>query len=288
MSYIEELEQLFLWYPVQALPSQQVFSGANSCVITIEGNLALKFRTNVEETVLVIRLKHPEEHDIAFSYAVLVDAFGTIADYSGWLLFYNIGAESGGFSYSSYRFVEESINSYPEGIELTEYEIESQELLRYINSKSFNVKDVIEGKKINKNIEQMLSEALSSNNALQEKNRELLDLHSSSRGLILELLAYYYFSFKGSTTYLRYRNFDLIGQTDLDVVTRSGDVVLIISCMCSFDNGKIYKLWRKFLHQDWIFFLIKSMILDLLFFCYKHQPRIRSGFLKKMEFQLMC
>ena len=90
LSFIEELDQLFLWYPIQALPSEDVFSGASSCVITIEGNIALKSRMNIEEKILVIRFKHPEEHGNSFSYAFLIESFGLISDYSGWLLFFLI------------------------------------------------------------------------------------------------------------------------------------------------------------------------------------------------------
>jgi len=56
------------------------------------------------------------------------------------------------------------------------------------------------------------------------------------------LLAYYYFNCKGSTIYWRYKNFELIGQTDIDIISQKGNEVLIISCMCSFDKRKILRL----------------------------------------------
>jgi len=242
LSFIEKLEQLLLWYPIQALPSEAVFSGASSCVITIEGNIGLKYRLNVDEKIIIIRFTHPEEYGTAFSYAVLIDAFGTIADYSGWLLFYNIGADYGGFSYGSYRYVEETLASYPDGVEIYDYEIKSKELLRYINSKSYTIKDVIEENNIPQDTEQMLRNILLQNSFIQEVNRNLKDINSASRGILLELVAYYYFSCKGEKTILRYKNRDLFGQTDLDVITKIGNEIFIISCMCSFNLVKIEKL----------------------------------------------
>lgn len=244
LSFIEELEQLFLWYPIQALSSEAVFSGSSSCVITIEGNIALRSRMNNEEKIQVIRFTHSEDRGSSFSYAVLIDAFGTIADYSGWLLFFDCGATTGGFSYSSYMFVEDTLSLYPDFIDVIDCKIQSKELLRYINSKSFNIKDVIEGNEINQDIEQMLSKALNRDQKSQENYKFISELFSASRGLLLELVAYYYFSCRGEKTVWRYKNFDLLGQTDIDIISQKDNEVSIIYCMSSFDKRKINTLDR--------------------------------------------
>jgi len=242
LTFIEELEQLFLWYPIQALSSEAVFSGASSCVITLEGSIGIKSRINIDEKVYVIRFIHPEHRGNSYSYAILIDTFGTIADYSGWLLFYEIGAEYGGFSYSSYRYVEDTLELYPDSFEIVDFKIETKELLRYIMSKSFNIEDVIEDKNIGQELEKILSKALSRYHKSQEENISLRAEYASSRGILLELIAYYYFNCKGGNVSLRYKNIDLIGQTDIDIISQKDNEILIISCMCSFDKEKIYKL----------------------------------------------
>ena len=97
LSNKEMLQQILLWYPVQSLShaGSYVFNGVPAFILTLVGSVEQKRIFDVEGQTLVIRFAHPQR-DIKwkkannYSYALLVEAYGTLADYSGWLLFFAV------------------------------------------------------------------------------------------------------------------------------------------------------------------------------------------------------
>lgn len=119
LSQEENLQQVLLWYPVQALPQSgsYVFNGVPAFTLTLLGSIERKRLFSIDEETLIIRFVHPQK-DIQwkqannYSYAILVEAFGSIADYSGWLIFFDCCGNYSGFAGSEYESAELFIKHY--------------------------------------------------------------------------------------------------------------------------------------------------------------------------------
>jgi hypothetical protein len=93
LSKEEILQQELLWYPVQAM-SGMIFNGVSAFTRLLVGDVRLKSALDNPDKTIIARFVHPLEYPTAenqhdYSYAIMVDSFGTIADYSGWLIFYD-------------------------------------------------------------------------------------------------------------------------------------------------------------------------------------------------------
>jgi len=109
--------------------------------------------------------------------------------------------------------------------------------------------------------------------------------------MLLELVAYYYFNCKGGNVSLRYKNIELIGQTDIDIISQKDNEILIISCMCSFDKGKIYKLnhiIESLNTKGWEMYDIEKLELKPAIFISKPLTRGQKSFCDQNELSIFA
>ena len=246
LSKNEELQQELFWYPIQALSGLLIFNGVATFSSLLIGAVYLDQVLRKEEKTYVVRFVHPvgeNKHD--YSYAILIEAFGTIADYSGWLVFYDCCGDYSGFSGSEYRFAEEIIKRYSPNLEIINLIIDKRDLSEYLRVFSANLTDTYEH-----------SEIKIPPNGETEKNKKVLETLSTSsiishmrrqietlRGYMLELLAYYFLNSEKSLLKWRYRNKKLIGDDEIDIVARDKKGILYLaSCTSSYDSEKVSKL----------------------------------------------
>jgi len=114
LSQKDSLDRLFLWYEIQLIDSSDFdFTGVATFVPLLIGLIERKRQLGSEKKLQLVRLIHgsPIEHRRDYSYAVLVELYGKISDYSGWLLFYDCCSDAGSTS-ESYRFAEQYISRY--------------------------------------------------------------------------------------------------------------------------------------------------------------------------------
>lgn len=248
LSKEEDLQQTLFWYPVQAMKGSYVFNGVAAFVAVLAGTITLKRLFGIKEKSYVVRFVHSvAEGKNNYSYAVLIGAYGTIGDYSGWLVFYDCAGDYSGFAGSEHRQAEMIIDRYKETneIDLIEYKIDSKALLDYLTVFSAELTELydpfvskipVDGNvKKHKKILREIS--------LSSKVRKLDMELGSAKGLVLELLSYYFFVSKGYTATWRYKNSRVIGEDEIDVVMKDGSSNLhLVSCMASFDLTKAKKL----------------------------------------------
>jgi hypothetical protein len=93
--------QSFAWYPIEVIgrSAQNLYSGAGGFLSVLLGHRSMKQRGNSSDPVLIVRIRHPQgEGRWDYSYAVLIEGGGSFgfADYSGWLLFWDVAGNYSG------------------------------------------------------------------------------------------------------------------------------------------------------------------------------------------------
>ena len=175
----EQLEQLFLWYPIELVDASEgtLFNGVPAFVSALSGSIEIKKRLSNPEKTQVIRLIHPiNAHKNYFSYGVLMEVTGLLSDASGWILFFDCCYNTGS-GIQGLNFAEQFITQYSQKglIEVRERQITKDEFL-----------SLMKPMLISSTKKEMLSAQTT-----KEKLRNIKDRFDTSRGLLLELLAYY-------------------------------------------------------------------------------------------------
>ena len=194
LSIDEEIDQFLYWHnKVELLTSSKfdIFNGVAAFINSLVGAVELKKQFGIKETVIVRRFIHPNEaihgggND--YSYGLLIEAASNIADYSGWLIFFDCCTDYSGFGESEHNIAEMIIKEYEENerIEVKEKRIEKDELYRIL-FKSITVRyeeDV-------ESMERYHSLACHHQDITRE-NKELKTKLNYAKGTLNELLAYY-------------------------------------------------------------------------------------------------
>ena len=138
----KKLDHFFLWYDVDVLDPLKTgeFNGVPAFTTTLIGSVEKNRYVGRDEVVLVRRLKHPVEHvqGYDYSYSILIPAFGTISDYSGWLIFFDCATDYSGYGGSLYQEAEKFIKKFLEEkkIELIELDVDIKIFKEYLEKKS--------------------------------------------------------------------------------------------------------------------------------------------------------
>ena len=247
LSIDEDLQQTLFWYPVQAMKGSYIFNGVSTFCATLSGTVTVKRLLGVEDKSYVVRFVHPKKNGNDYSYAVLVEAYSNIADYSGWLVFFDCAGDYSGFAGSEHKFAEALIERYKKrnAIEIIEYKIRSDALLNYLSIFSAELTEqyhpFIDKIPVDGEVEE--HKKILASISLASRIKKLDAEFSTAKGLLLELAAYYYFISQGFVVKWRYKNYKVIGKDEIDLVAKdqSGSLHLI-TCMSSFSSGKIRKL----------------------------------------------
>ncbi len=115
----KQLDLHFLWGSVSVLGSHMamVFSGVPAFVTLLLGSVDLRRSAENEEPILARTFKHPvdvEKNHNEYSFAIYVEAYGTISDYSGWLVFLDSAGDYSGFAGGLYQMAKENIDHLKE------------------------------------------------------------------------------------------------------------------------------------------------------------------------------
>jgi hypothetical protein len=112
---LEELEQLFQWYPIELLDSSRktLFNGLPALKSLLYGSVEIKRKNGIDEKTQVIKLTHPESQGRhTYSYAILMETYGMISDASGWLLFFGCCYDHTGTGISKKLQIESLIDEF--------------------------------------------------------------------------------------------------------------------------------------------------------------------------------
>lgn len=213
----EEFDYRLLWYQVEFLQSSSIFNGVSAFISLLSGTVNLKERFAEGEEVYVCKFAHPVERGNDYTYGVLVEAAGTtgVADYSGWMMFYDCCGDYSGFAGSEHRQAERIIEEHLESgqIKLREMEVKKDEFQNLVADKAIGERG------------SQLSHDL---NLESERNR-LLTKVRKARGILVELVCYYYLSRQ------EYESDELdwnisLAPGELDIQVESSEEIRFIEC----------------------------------------------------------
>jgi hypothetical protein len=132
----EKIDQLLLWYQFEVIDSARakLFSGGSTLRSLILGELGERKANGVKDKLEAIRFVHHEGVPV-FSYAILIERFGTLSDLSGWLIFMEVGGDYQGMGGSEYRSIEEVLWNNKDYINVRQFDVDSSMLRDYFTSK---------------------------------------------------------------------------------------------------------------------------------------------------------
>ncbi|MEB3772912.1 MAG: hypothetical protein GSR82_04445 [Desulfurococcales archaeon] len=168
------LDYKLLWYPVEVLSSTgAIFSGVPAFKMILLGLAA-----STEDTILVKVFKHPDVYGYNYSYGILIPATSQMADYSGWLIFYDCATDYSGFGGSLHGMAQSVINGLRHRLQVDEIEVDIEVFRDYIKERSvssvFDKIQLASGEEID----------------LTALKREVESYIPTVRGILLELLVY--------------------------------------------------------------------------------------------------
>ncbi len=249
LSKIENLQQELFWYPVQPMSGLLIFNGVATFTSLLVGAVRLKEALRKNEKTYVVRFVHQvaeNQHD--YSYAILVEAFGTLSDYSGWLVFYDCCGDYSGFSGSEHQFAEGILSRFSTHIEVVNLRIDKKDLLDYLKVFGATLGDTYEHTEIkiptdgDAKTQKQLLESLSTAPIINRQQSQI----AAFRGYMLELLAYYFFNSEKVLIKWRYRNKRLLEDNEIDLIKRDENGCLyLVSCMSTYDSSKVTKLDKQ-------------------------------------------
>jgi len=138
----KRLDLLFMWYyhfDILDDQRQLIFNGVPAFISVLSGHITIKNERAGGEPVKVIRFVHPEKrvNGNNYSYAIFIEAYGGIGDYSGWIIFYDCCGDYSGFSGSEHYLAESYIKRYKkEGLlEVEEFKISLEDFNNYLSNR---------------------------------------------------------------------------------------------------------------------------------------------------------
>jgi len=212
LSRNETIDQLLLWYQFEVIDSARakLFSGGSTLRSLILGEIGERRVHGVKDRLEVIRFLH--QQDIAvFSYGILIERFGTISDLSGWLIFMEVGGDYQGMGGFEYRSSEQVFERNKEFVNIRQFDISTQELRDYFNSKEPN-------------------ETARLKNSFSDLERR----HADARGRLLEFLVKSYYDSKDYDARLYFADPKILPRKmEVDILAVSKDRKRLVLIECS-------------------------------------------------------
>jgi len=230
-SVFKKLDLNFLFYSeFEILDSERrgIFNGVPAFIYTAKGFAISKEEKEIDEPVKIIRFVHPEKgvNGNNYSYAVLIESYGSLADYSGWLVFYDCCGDYSGFSGSQHAQAESFLKSYSKMglVEIQEFKVELNYFKEYL------------AKKVSRKVG-MRSFDEEMNYLEKSSNKTNLESEmSNAKGLLMELIVYYLHSKKKPLPKKIDWHVKYDPDFQFDVVFNVGNKITFCECKWSKDN----------------------------------------------------
>ena len=221
------LDYKLLWYNVQILTGS-IFSGVPAFVRVLAGSVVVD-----EDKVFVKIFKHPVgEGKYDYSYGILIPALSSIADYSGWLIFFDCATDYSGFGGSLYVQAKCYIDGFKDRIIVEEIEVEKEIFREYLKEKSMSsVFDRIVTRS-------PLGEITAID--ISKIKREMEEFRENVKGLLFELLVYKWIQ--------KQRYFDEVehnyevNEEKIDVFSKKGNRISLFECKITVHKDEINRI----------------------------------------------
>jgi hypothetical protein len=128
----EWIDQALLWHQVEIIDSasSKIFSGSSTFTSLLYGEILARRKAGVRKKLDIIRFRHPGE-PVFYSYGLLMERFGSISDFSGWLIFTDVGGEYTGLGGNEYLQAEKALRDRSRYVNVSELEIDMKSLREF-------------------------------------------------------------------------------------------------------------------------------------------------------------
>lgn len=230
------LDHSFLWYDFEILDGAhpKIFPGVATFTNLLVGSVHMKEQYNRINPIEIRRILHPagyhfykedeaemkrEKHDVG--YAILVPSYSTMADYSGWLVSLDCCNDYSGFAGGMRKSAERFIDLHEKNLAIEDILISRNDFRRYLKS---NILDRHE-KPFSR-----LSESEWDSIRLEES----IELGTELSAVIIELFMATTMAEAGFVIHWQYKNTDVVGDKEIDILAVKGKEVQIIECSRHF------------------------------------------------------
>ncbi|WNY22875.1 hypothetical protein MmiHf6_01630 [Methanimicrococcus hongohii] len=204
----EKIDQMLLWYKVDLLGSSRsdVFNGIKTFCQLLIGSVEFRKRNKNSDKTIIRKFIHPNEKTEGndYTYGILIESRSILADYSGWLLFFDSCTDYSGLGGSEHMFAETIIDELinRDLVELKELVVPKYELFNIIFKKRTPTHEN------RKEFEDHYEEISYNYENLLKRNKLLETKLDDARGFLTELLTYYSISTNYSHLKLDFSDFE--------------------------------------------------------------------------------
>ncbi len=131
LSLNEKIDEALLWYQYEIIDSarSKIFSGSSTFISLLHGEIMERQMHDIDDKLEIIRFKHSGT-PTWFSYGLLMERFGSLSDFSGWLIFLDVGGDYAGLGGTEYALTETALKYYNRRgrLNVTEFEVDLKSL----------------------------------------------------------------------------------------------------------------------------------------------------------------
>ena len=219
----ERMDELLFWYQMEMIDSarSKIFSGSSTLNSLMIGEVMERKAHGVDSKLQVVRFKHADALPRGapwFSYAVLMERHGSLSDFSGWLLFMEVGGDYAGLGGSEYYLTEATLKMLRKSVEVRESSMSVQSLRQYFLGK-------LKGQ-----AKEVPSPTFSQTDYVRFRVDDLEKANSALLGRLIEFLARQYFEEAGLQSTIYFRDSAILPRNqEIDVLaldSKSGTAII--------------------------------------------------------------
>lgn len=273
LSKYEEIDQLFLWYDFEILfeARSKVFSGTRTFIPMLIGEVHRREIIGDQDKIEILRIRHGSKGRSNYSYGILIESFGFISDYSGWLIFFNCCNDYSGNANRMRLEAEDVITRYSNYVHVIEEKLTLKEFDKFLKDKLAKDKD--EGL-----AQQIPVWGLVHAQELQGMKQ----ISNQAFGLLLELFTAVWFDEMGFEIQWDFKH-KVLNNQQIDVLAEKDNTVFIVECQLSLPRRKqaIEQFVKEFNKKEQAIRKLKgpkTYIQKVLVYSFSHSdsPRIRK------------
>jgi len=230
------IEDFFLRYPVEVNNDEKSygFNGVATFIRHLEGAVEIKERHNIKEKIQVRRIKHPSNEGYWYSYALLVGTGSFLADYSGWIVYFNCATDFSGSGNNMRKEAEKYISINKDKINVEEKVIGRNDFKEFLKDQS--VSSVFTMVKHQSEISPHSQLDVS-----RSKNK-IEKLLGDVRGKVVEFLLYNWLQENKQTKFDKIKCDRKISGNQIDVFTENENEINIYECKTSVSVEEMDKI----------------------------------------------
>lgn len=231
----QKVDELLYWYQSELIDSarSKIFSGGATLNSLLVGEVMERRGHGMGKKLQVIRFKHPGESRGEapwFSYGILMERHGTISDFSGWLVFTEVGGDYAGLGGTEYFLVESMLRTLRDSVAVRESIIGVKELRNYFMAK------------LHEQADETPPHSFSQTDYVRFRVDDLERTNSGLIGRTIEFLAKLYFEESGLQTSIYFRDSSVLPrdqEIDVLAIDKKSKTLVMVECSTNLPIQRI-------------------------------------------------